>query len=193
MTLAPVDPAPRATEQRVDDLMRPAAESSPPRIADTEFVPPKCGTTPKRSPPASCSAPNSASARWSPSPRSTSSKAARPRKPNSAEPWPSAPATTCGSKKRPTPGSSCCGKRRNATHIFRVQWTMDDAKRAGIAGNPAYAKYPRQMLMARASAELVRQMCPEVLGGITLFAEEAVDIDPTTSPSSAPPCPPRPL
>ena len=57
-----------------------------------------------------------------------------------------------------------CGKRRNSTHVFRVQWTMDDAKRAGIAGNPAYAKYPRQMLLARASAELVRSMCPEVLG-----------------------------
>jgi hypothetical protein len=50
---------------------------------------------------------------------------------------------------------------------------MDDAKKAGIAGNPSYAKYPRQMLLARASAELVRQMCPEVLGGITVFAEEA--------------------
>ena len=71
-----------------------------------------------------------------------------------------------------------CGKRRNASHVFRVQWTLDDAKRAGIAGNPAYAKYPRQMLLARASAELVRQMCPEVLGGITLFSEEAVDIEP---------------
>ena len=70
-----------------------------------------------------------------------------------------------------------CGKRRNSTHVFRVAWTMDDARRAGIAGNPAYAKYPRQMLLARASAELVRSMCPEVLGGITLFSEEAVDID----------------
>ena len=82
-----------------------------------------------------------------------------------------------------------CGKRRNATHVFRVQWTLDDAKRAGIAGNPAYAKYPRQMLLARASAELVRQMCPEVLGGITLFSEEAVDIEPDDLPVIGPTLP----
>ena len=82
-----------------------------------------------------------------------------------------------------------CGKRRNATHVFRVQWTMDDAKRAGIAGNPAYAKYPRQMLLARASAELVRQMCPEVSGGITLFSEEAVDIDDDDLPAIGPTLP----
>ena len=82
-----------------------------------------------------------------------------------------------------------CGKRRNASHVFRVQWTMDDAKRAGIAGNPAYAKYPRQMLLARASAELVRQMCPEVFGGITLFSEEAVDIEPDDLPVIGPTLP----
>ena len=82
-----------------------------------------------------------------------------------------------------------CGKRHNSTHVFRVAWTMDDVRKAGIAGNPAYAKYPRQMLIARASAELVRQMCPEVLGGITLFAEEAVDIDETVMPAIGPTLP----
>lgn len=69
------------------------------------------------------------------------------------------------------------GRRRGSQRSQTVTWTMDDAKRAGIAGNPSYAKYPRQMLLARASAELVRAMCPEVLGGIVVFAEEAVDID----------------
>jgi hypothetical protein len=78
-----------------------------------------------------------------------------------------------------------CGKRRASTHTFKVSWSLDDAKRAGIAGNPAYAKYPRQMLVARASAELVRQMCPDVLGGITVFAEEAADLDTDTAPSPA--------
>jgi hypothetical protein len=75
------------------------------------------------------------------------------------------------------------GKRRNQTHVFKVTWTMDDARRAGIASNPAYTKYPRQMLLARASGELVRQMCPDVLGGITVFAEEAVDIPDNDAPS----------
>lgn len=72
---------------------------------------------------------------------------------------------------------SVCGRRRGSSNVQKVTWTMDDAKKAGIAGNPTYAKYPRQMLLARASAELVRQMCPEVLGGITVFAEEAADLD----------------
>jgi hypothetical protein len=69
------------------------------------------------------------------------------------------------------------GHRRNSSHVFTVTWSMDDARKAGIAGNPAYAKYPRQMLLARASAELVRQMCPDVTGGIVMFAEEAADAD----------------
>jgi hypothetical protein len=81
------------------------------------------------------------------------------------------------------------GKRRGSSHTHTVGWTMDDAKRAGLAGSTAYAKYPRAMLLARASAELVRAMCPEVLGGITVFAEEldGTDIDtpaPTATPAS---------
>lgn len=71
------------------------------------------------------------------------------------------------------------GCRKNSEHIQSVTWTLDDVKKAGIA-NGAYAKYPRQMLLARASAELVRMMCPEVLGGIGMVAEEISDGD--TSP-----------
>lgn len=69
------------------------------------------------------------------------------------------------------------GRRRGSQRTSSVTWTLDDAKRAGLGGRPNYQKYPRQMLLARASAELVRQMFPEVLGGITVFAEEAVDMD----------------
>jgi hypothetical protein len=79
------------------------------------------------------------------------------------------------------------GRRRNQSHLFTVTWTMDDARKAGIAGNPAYAKYPRQMLFARASAELVRQMCPEVTGGIVMFSEEAQDADTLDATPTAPP------
>jgi hypothetical protein len=79
------------------------------------------------------------------------------------------------------------GHRRNSSHVFTVTWSMDDARKAGIAGNPAYAKYPRQMLLARASAELVRQMCPDVTGGIVMFAEEAADADPADLTPTMPP------
>lgn len=74
------------------------------------------------------------------------------------------------------------GKRRNSDHVMTVTWTMDDAKRAGLAGGN-YQKYPRQMLLARASAELVRQLCPDALGGITMFAEEADDTNEPNTPS----------
>lgn len=87
-----------------------------------------------------------------------------------------------------------CGRRRGSSHMFTVAWSMDDARRAGIAGSPSWAKYPRQMLVARATAELVRQMAPDVLGGITVFAEEAVDIDDNApaTPPTAPTTPPEP-
>jgi hypothetical protein len=78
------------------------------------------------------------------------------------------------------------GHRRGSSHVFTVTWTMDDARKAGIAANPAYAKYPRQMLLARASAELVRQMAPDVTGGIVMFAEEAADADTPDTPATIP-------
>lgn len=68
------------------------------------------------------------------------------------------------------------GRRRGSQQVQSSTWTMDDVKKAGIASG-MYAKYPRQMLLARASAELVRMMCPDVLGGIGLFAEEAADTE----------------
>jgi len=63
------------------------------------------------------------------------------------------------------------GRRRGSDHLFTVAWTMDDVRKACVASH-MYAKYPRQMLLARASAELVRQMAPDALGGIAQFAEE---------------------
>lgn len=78
-----------------------------------------------------------------------------------------------------------CGKRRGSQHQHTVTWTLDDVKRAGIS-NANYQKYPRQMLLARASAELVRMMCPEVLGGIEVFAEEVGDVDESPAVASEP-------
>lgn len=78
------------------------------------------------------------------------------------------------------------GRRRGSQQVHTVTWTMDDVRKAGIS-SATYAKYPRQMLLARASAELVRMMCPDVLGGISLFAEEAADSDiETAAPASEP-------
>lgn len=73
-----------------------------------------------------------------------------------------------------TSNSRCvvAGRRRGSDTWQRVTWTMDDAKRAGLDGKTNWRKWPRAMLAARASAELVRMAFPDCLGGITLFAEE---------------------
>lgn len=70
---------------------------------------------------------------------------------------------------------TACGRRRGSDQVHRVTWTMDDAKRAGLAGSQTWRQYPRQMLTARATAELVRMMAPDVLAGIGMFAEEIED------------------
>lgn len=70
-----------------------------------------------------------------------------------------------------------CGRRRGSDAVSRVTWTMDDAKRAGLASKGPWRAYPRQMLLARASAELARAVFPDAIGG--LAATEELDEDGT--------------
>ena len=65
------------------------------------------------------------------------------------------------------------GRRKGSDRASEVTWTMDDAKRAGLSGKPSYRSYPRQMLTARATAELVRTVFADVVGG--LAATEEID------------------
>jgi hypothetical protein len=46
-----------------------------------------------------------------------------------------------------------------------VRWTMADAQRAGVTGNPTWTKYPRQMLKARVASDGVRMADPSVNQG----------------------------
>jgi hypothetical protein len=73
------------------------------------------------------------------------------------------------------------GRRRDSDTTSRVTWTLDDAKRAKISGRPAWQAYPRQMLLARASAELARAIFADVIGGMPAL-EELDDVD-TLDPS----------
>jgi hypothetical protein len=66
-----------------------------------------------------------------------------------------------------------CGRRAGSDQITRITWTMDTARTAGLAGRQNYRSYPRQMLSARASAELVRAIFADVVGG--LAATEEID------------------
>jgi len=71
--------------------------------------------------------------------------------------------------------ATVAGRRRGSKVTQRVTWTLDDAKRARLAGRPNYQAYPRQMLIARASAELARQVFPDVIGGMAA-TEELEDV-----------------
>jgi hypothetical protein len=71
--------------------------------------------------------------------------------------------------------ATVAGRRRGDKQTSRVTWTLDDAKRARIAGKPNWQAYPRQMLLARASAELAKAIFADVIAG--LAATEELDGD----------------
>jgi len=80
------------------------------------------------------------------------------------------------------------GRRKGSTNTTAVTWTIDQAKRAGLAGRQNWRSYPRQMLTARATAELARLIWPDVVRGLA-DSEPSDDIDgavPSTDPESSP-------
>jgi hypothetical protein len=82
------------------------------------------------------------------------------------------------------------GQRRDEDEGTTVTFTIDDARLAGLDRRPNWVKYPRAMLVARATGELCRLIFADVLGGISLTVEEAGEIvDDWQEPSD--PVPPR--
>lgn len=59
---------------------------------------------------------------------------------------------------------------------FRSEWTLDRAKKAGLAGRGSWAKYPAAMLKARAISEVCRDACQEVLAGVYTTEELGGDV-----------------
>lgn len=57
-----------------------------------------------------------------------------------------------------------------------VDWTMDRAKKAGLAGKGPWLTYPRAMLRARVVSEAIRSVFPGVLSGF-YTPEEVQDFD----------------
>jgi len=45
------------------------------------------------------------------------------------------------------------------------EFTMDDARRAGLLNRESWTKYPKNMLLARALAQGARAFCPDIFGG----------------------------
>lgn len=73
-------------------------------------------------------------------------------------------------------------KRTTDKNPRRLTWTLEDAKRAGINGD-MYTKYPRQMLRHRCSADLAREVYPDLVLGLYAPEEfgDARDLSPETA------------
>lgn len=70
-------------------------------------------------------------------------------------------------------GSICevKGRRSGSTEWTIIRWSIADAQRAGVAKKDVWVKYPRQMLTARATAELCRMIFPDVTHNIRATEE----------------------
>lgn len=61
--------------------------------------------------------------------------------------------------------------RRNWTERREYQFTIDDAKRAGLLTNQTWTKYPAAMLRARAISAVARMAFPDSIGGMYMPEE----------------------
>lgn len=69
-------------------------------------------------------------------------------------------------------------KRKGHSSPVTLEWTMNDAKAAGLATKPGpWREYPRKMLAWRCQSDLCDLVYPDLVSGLTT-AEEAQDIPP---------------
>lgn len=68
------------------------------------------------------------------------------------------------------------GTRIGETEGTEVSYTLDEAKRAGIARGNNWANHPTDMLLARATTRLCRAVFPDVTGGLS-STEEVFDYE----------------
>lgn len=73
-----------------------------------------------------------------------------------------------------------CGRRRGSDKVEQVTWSMDRARKAGLAGKATWQTHPEAMLVARATAEVCRRIASDALLGVGYATEELDD------PSEAP-------
>jgi hypothetical protein len=66
------------------------------------------------------------------------------------------------------------------TEAGASEFTMDDAKRAGLAGGENWKKYPRNMLLWRAMSNGAKFFCPDAFAGAPVYTpdELGADVDP---------------
>lgn len=81
-------------------------------------------------------------------------------------------------KKLTPEACTLIGTRSGEADGTEVTYTLDEAKKAGIARGNNWANHPTDMLLARASTRLCRAVFPDVTGGLSSY-EEVVDLDET--------------
>lgn len=92
--------------------------------------------------------------------------------------------------------ATATGKRNDNGDTMTVTWTMEMAKRAGLAQKQNWKNYPEAMLWARAVSQLCRMLFGDCLAGVVYTMEELEDgVDaeggplddlPTVDPSALP-------
>jgi hypothetical protein len=70
-----------------------------------------------------------------------------------------------------------CGQRAGDPTVESVTWTLQDAEQAGLLKKDVWIKYPRAMLLARATSELCRGTFADVIAGLGYTPEELESID----------------
>lgn len=63
-------------------------------------------------------------------------------------------------------------RRSDRDEPYRAEYTWDDAKLAELTGKSNWKKYPKAMMVARATSIAVRDECPEVLYGVLYTPDE---------------------
>lgn len=69
------------------------------------------------------------------------------------------------------------GKRADNGDTWTESFSIQDAQRAGLMGNPVWKNYPKDMLFARALSRLARQLFPDIIGNC--YVEGEISLEPT--------------